>query len=1237
MTLRIIGMGARFGHGNSLHDFERAIYHGETPANTKDHDPAAAAREALQDAGSIHQQQVGLIHIGDMSLERLQEETSFSLHEVQALPVTDGAIFKAWHLAAAWLEDHPDQAALIVSGHEGGAGALLLESGLAAGRPAYARLESLTRHTSPARGCKDALDQSGLSPALVGYIEFLDPIQHDNYSPALDIGPVFSMNGEEPQTAIGSLASQFQDRTGILGVIKTALSIHRRTLYGFYAANDLQPTPALRNSSFYIPPQTRPWLEVHPEVSRVALVTGAIAGREKSGQLIVRETKPRRPLPQVRNDLQQQPTTLIPFSGRTREEILESLKHVEDHHEQGRSLSHTAAYAYANETDKGGWKGALLARNRDEFAQELQRLRKGIEKVIKNESSWSTPRGSYFTTRPLGKSGIAFVYPGAFNSYPGMGRDLFQIYPGMHEDIHTLTEDISHSLAETYLYPRNLTPLNKEQQNAHARRFFDHPVELIESGISLSVIHTLILKDIFGIKPRAAFGYSLGEISMLWANDIWQNASQSSDAWQNSPLFQDLLFGPKKAVRRHWDMKPPAANGDHDFWGSYILKAPRDAVQSAVQKRERVFSTILNAPGEVVIAGWDPHCQAVIEELGCHALPMPFDAVIHNPAMASTYQEFVALYTNEVQPEQGMRFYSAAEYAPLKLEKDHLARQIAKMTCEQVDFPRLVHSVYGSGPRIFIEVGPQKTCSRWIEKILEDQPHAVIPINKKYQGDAAGVLKVLSLLYSHQIELDLAPLYENYLPPQDMIRDRKAKPRQQESPSSIPGAPTPNRTPPVPAPQPPSTPQVPGNGTGDPAIEVYTRYYRDLSRHAARMAHSHQKFLTHQEHILQHIGQLMEMKAQALHQTSGVPSPVREPLYDEDDIQAFTLGDPQECFGPSYAMFEGRRIPRLPNGPFRFIDRVTAVEGESGKLEAGSWLMSEVDVPGSDWYFERQKGTLPMVALMEIALQPCGFLSAYLGSTFDKPETDFYFRNLDGAAQLDAWPQLAGNTIQNRVELLSTSRMGEIIIQKYAFQLQRNGRPFYSGETSFGYFTLSALKNQVGLDRGQRVLPWKEEHPSRGSWTSLSGVSAPDQEPFRPQVPDLNRLWASPSGGKHGKGYLYLTYPIAPGAWYFDAHFHQDPVMPGSLGVEIMSQALRKGSRILKIADSTRGHIHPGSDTTWRYRGQVTREAGHIQIEVHIRNIQDTARGVSITADGSLWNQDLRIYHVEGLTLEMVG
>ena len=84
---------------------------------------------------------------------------------------------------------------------------------------------------------------------------------------------------------------------------------------------------------------------------------------------------------------------------------------------------------------------------------------------------------------------------------------------------------------------------------------------------------------------------------------------------------------------------------------------------------------------------------------------------------------------------------------------------MALMTCNPVDFTRLVNQVYDDGARIFIEVGPQKTCSRWIEKILQDKPHAVIPINKKYQQDLHGVLKVIAMLLSHRVELDLFHLF----------------------------------------------------------------------------------------------------------------------------------------------------------------------------------------------------------------------------------------------------------------------------------------------------------------------------------------------------------------------------------------------------------------------------------------------------------------------------------------------
>ncbi len=43
-------------------------------------------------------------------------------------------------------------------------------------------------------------------------------------------------------------------------------------------------------------------------------------------------------------------------------------------------------------------------------------------------------------------------------------------------------------------------------------------------------------------------------------------------------------------------------------------------------------------------------------------------------------------------------------------------------------------------------------------------------------------------------------------------------------------------------------------------------------------------------------------------------------------------------------------------------------------------------------------------------------------------------------------------------------------------------------------------------------------------------------------------------GGKHGRGYIHAEFDISPELWFFKCHFHEDPVMPGSLGVDAMWQ-----------------------------------------------------------------------------------
>ena len=52
-----------------------------------------------------------------------------------------------------------------------------------------------------------------------------------------------------------------------------------------------------------------------------------------------------------------------------------------------------------------------------------------------------------------------------------------------------------------------------------------------------------------------------------------------------------------------------------------------------------------------------------------------------------------------------------------------------------------------------------------------------------------------------------------------------------------------------------------------------------------------------------------------------------------------------------------------------------------------------------------------------------------------------------------------------------------------------------------------------------------------------------------------------PEGGAHGLGFIRGSKEIDPAEWYFKAHFHQDPVCPGSLGIESFIQLLKFAAR----------------------------------------------------------------------------
>ncbi len=62
----------------------------------------------------------------------------------------------------------------------------------------------------------------------------------------------------------------------------------------------------------------------------------------------------------------------------------------------------------------------------------------------------------------------------------------------------------------------------------------------------------------------------------------------------------------------------------------------------------------------------------------------------------------------------------------------------------------------------------------------------------------------------------------------------------------------------------------------------------------------------------------------------------------------------------------------------------------------GGTVVAEYDVPADAWYFaDGGCDAVPMSVLIEILLQPCGWLSSYNGFAANRPD-DVVFRNLDG-------------------------------------------------------------------------------------------------------------------------------------------------------------------------------------------------------------------------------------------------
>jgi len=359
------------------------------------------------------------------------------------------------------------------------------------------------------------------------------------------------------------------------------------------------------------------------------------------------------------------------------------------------------------------------------------------------------------------------------------------------------------------------------------------------------------------------------------------------------------------------------------------------------------------------------------------------------------------------------------------------------------------------------------------------------------------------------------------------------------------------------------------------------------------------------------------------------------PVAGEAALLEFAVGHPSRALGPRYAPHDrGPRTPRIPGPPLLMMSRVEAVEGPAFEVREGRHITVAYDLPPDEWFFAASPADpLPYGILMEIALQPCGWLTAWQGCALELGG-DLYFRNLGGTAtqHRPLWPHTG--TLTTRARLTSVSVSAGMMLVGFSFAVHAGEDLVYEGNTDFGYFRSGALADQKGLQQpaGSAALRARWRAGATGERAELAAGDLLPGDDLRM----IDRITlVAPSGGDAGLGAYEAEKDVRPEEWFFTAHFHQDPVMPGSLGVEGLMQLARWV--LLRETGRPNGGVGPiadGSPCTWKYRGQITRANRLLTYALQVKAI-DRERG-EIRCDGLVHADGLAIYSVEGLALRLV-
>ena len=918
-------------------------------------------------------------------------------------------------------------------------------------------------------------------------------------------------------------------------------------------------------------------------------------------------------------------------------------------------------------------------------ATDLDDLRRAIavaERSVRADPSTAIQgrAGVFYAPQPLGPHGeVAFVFPGSGNHYVGMGIGVGVHWPQV---LRSLDDETEHLKGQ--LLPHLFTPHRRDWRSGWRHASDDavnrDPLAMILGQVAHGVAMSDLLRGL-GVQPSAAIGYSLGESTALFAMRAWRERDEMYERMRRSPLFQSELVGRCEAARRAWAL----AADDTVDWRSVVVNRDVDAVRDIIVGVDRVYLLIVNAPDECVVGGQRGAVDAVVNALGCEAIDLASAPTVHCPIVRSVEDAYRGLHLLATTPPGDVRFYSAARARSYTVDRTSAAESIVAQAVSGVDFAATIERAYADGVRIFVEPGPQTSCSRMIGKILRARPHVARSACVKGEDDVTSVLSLIATLFAERVPVDLGSLYGD-----PTCAFGHQAPDEESAARRIvvaTGGPTP-RPQLLTSPAPPRTlkrPSVPDTTpvsarvprTAFPEVAEHTSLAGGVAEASAAGTHAHDAFLRFSRSALAGMGDALALQARLLDVVGVLDAPadlpvappapaVARPAYDREQCLEFAVGSAAKVLGAEFAALD--RYPvrvRLPDEPLMLVDRILCVEGVKGSMTAGR-VVTEHDVRPGAWYLDGHR--MPVCITVE-AGQADLFLCAYLGIDLKVQGTRAY-RLLDATVTFHRGLPQPGDIVRYDVHIDRFVRQNETYVFFFRFEGTVSGRPVVTMEDGCaGFFT-----EQETADSGGIVLAADEQVPTPGrradDWEDLVPMAVESYDArhldalrsgdlagcFGPlfdglRLSDPVRLPGGrmhlidrvveldPTGGRFGLGLTRAEADIHGDEWFLTCHFVDDMVMPGTLMYECCVHTLRLFLMRMGWVTEEAGVCYEpvlGVRSKLSCRGPVTPATRVVTYEVQVKEVGYNPEPY-VVADALMYADGHRIVQFTDMSLKMTG